>query len=393
MQEQQIKELDKHYITNTYNRFDLCLIEGKGCTAKDTNGNRYLDFTSGIGVNSLGWCDDEWTAAVAKQAATLQHTSNLFYTKPAAVLAQKLVEKSGMKNVFFANSGAEANEGAIKAARKYSADKYGEKRYGIISLQDSFHGRTMGTLSATGQTVFHQHFNPFLPGFKHVAAGDIEALTQALDGTICAVMLEVIQGEGGVIPLAKDYLQAVQTLCQKRDVLLIVDEVQTGVGRTGTFLASEQAGLKPDLVTLAKGLGGGLPIAALLVGERCKDTLSYGDHATTYGGNPVCCAGANVVVDRMTPAFLEGVQAKGETLKADLLTIQGVEAVSGAGLMLGIRFEEHIAAADVLQKAMERGILCLLAKDKLRLLPPLTITETELKQGFTILKEVVEEMA
>ncbi|MGD9559460.1 MAG: acetylornithine/succinylornithine family transaminase [Oscillospiraceae bacterium] len=393
MNSQEIKALDAQYVLPTYARFDLCLMEGKGCRAKDPEGKSYLDFSSGIGVNSLGWADSAWAAAVAHQAATLQHSSNLYYTLPGTQLAEVLCQRTGMDKVFFCNSGAEANEGAIKAARKYSRDKYGEGRAVIITLENSFHGRTMATLTATGQDQFHQHFHPFLPGFVHVPAGDIPALKAALASDVCAVMLEPIQGEGGVVPLDEGYLKELGALCKSRDVLVIADEVQTGVGRTGAFLASEKTALAPDIVSLAKGLGGGLPLGAVLLAKSCSGALGKGDHATTFGANPVCCAGAQVVVDRLTDDFLAGVAQKGALLKELLATLPGVEAVSGDGLMLGVCFAPPLAAADVLNAAMENGLLCLLAKDRLRLLPPLTITEDELREGVAILKKTLEALA
>lgn len=392
MTSEQIKQTDDEYILPTYARFNLCLESGNGCRATTPEGKTYLDFTSGIGVNSLGWCDEEWSAAVAKQATTLQHTSNLFYTAPAAALAKKLCTITGMEKVFFANSGAEANEGAIKAARKYSHDTYGEGRATIVTLQDSFHGRTMATLSATGQDVFHHHFFPFVEGFKYIPANDSTLLPFALTPDVCAVMVEIVQGEGGVNQLDTEYLQLLQQLCKEKDILLIVDEVQTGVGRTGSFLASQQIGLCPDIVTLAKGLGGGLPLAAILFAPSCARTLGKGDHATTYGGNPVCCAGALVVVNRLTPEFLQQVSHKADILHKELRKLPGVECVSGKGLMVGITFCPTIKASDVLNKAMENGLLCLTAKTKLRLLPPLTITEAEIQEGIAILKQILEGM-
>lgn len=389
MNSKEIMQMDDENILHTYARFPVCLASGKGCRAKDANGKSYLDFTGGIGVNSLGWADDEWVAAVAGQAAALQHAGNIFYTEPAAKLAQLLCQKTGMDKVFFANSGAEANEGAIKAARKYSKDKYGQNRHTIISLVNSFHGRTMASLSATGQQHFHQHFQPFLPGFIHVPANNFAALENAIDGTVCAIMLELIQGEGGVMPLEKDYLQAVQKLCQKQYILLFVDEVQTGVGRTGKFLASQKYGLNPDIISLSKGLGGGLPIGAFMLGQKCASALSAGDHGSTFGANPVCCAGAAVVINRLTNKFLADVEKKGSALKSALQSLPGVKDVSGDGLMLGTLFCDEIKAADVLEKAMQAGLLCLTAKNKLRLLPPLTITMSEIEEGILILKTVL----
>ncbi|MDL2323699.1 acetylornithine/succinylornithine family transaminase [Ruminococcaceae bacterium OttesenSCG-928-A16] len=390
MNSQQIKQTDAEYILPTYARFNLCLVKGKGCTAQTPEGDTYLDFTSGIGVNSLGWCDDEWAAAVAAQAATLQHTSNLFYTEPATQLAQSLCQRTGMAKVFFGNSGAEANEAAIKAARKYSLDKYGEGRSTIITLQNSFHGRTMATLTATGQPSFHQHFGPFLPGFVYLPANDITALQAALTPGVCAVMFEPVQGEGGVVALTAEYQQALQSLCNTNDVLLIADEVQTGVGRTGTFLACEQAGITPDIVTLAKGLGSGLPIGAALFNQKCAGTLGSGTHGSTFGANPVCCAGANVVLNRLTPAFLAEVTQKANLLKTGLLALPGVASVTGLGLMLGVDFTNGLTAGAVQQAALQNGLLCLLAKNKLRLLPPLVITTEEIQTGLQILQKTLE---
>ena len=392
MTSEEIKKLDQH-ILPTYNRFDLCLIKGKGARVQDPEGKTYLDFTAGIGVNSLGFCDDQWVAAVCKQAGTLQHTSNLFYTQPGAELAQNLCARTGMQYVFFANSGAEANEGAIKAARKYSRKKYGKGRSTILSIQNSFHGRTMAALTATGQPELQKDFDPLIPDFRHVPAGDATALAAALEPDVCAVILEPIQGEGGVIPFGADYMEMVDSVCRPRDILIIADEVQTGVGRTGYFLASELYHLKPDIVTLAKGLGGGLPIGAFLLSEHCKDALEKGDHGTTFGMNPVVCAGANVVMDRLTDDFLQDVKEKGDFLKTQLSTLPGVVEVSGAGLMWGLKLKEPLAAATIREDAQQRGLLCLLAKDRLRLLPPLTISKEELKEGLSILKTILDKKA
>lgn len=385
-----VKQLDETYVAPTYGRFNLMLARGKGCFAWDDAGREYLDFTSGIGVNSLGFCDDEWVSAVATQAGTLQHTSNLFYSQPGAQLAEKLCQATGMEKVFFCNSGAEANEGAIKAARKYSNQTYGEGRATIVTLLNSFHGRTMATLTATSQSTFHQHFGPFLPGFKYVPAGDTPALEAALTDDVCAVLFEAIQGEGGIVALPESYLQEMQRLCKKKDVLLIADEVQCGVGRTGTFLACQQLGVTPDIATLAKGLGGGLPIGATLLSSHCAGALTKGDHGSTFGANPVCCAGALVVLNRLTPNFLQGVAQNGKLLRDGLLCLPRVEEVSGMGLMLGIRLQAPLQAAAVQQAAMAQGLLCLLAKDKLRLLPPLVISEQEIKKGLGILRKVLE---
>lgn len=383
--------LDRAHTAQTYARFPLTLVRGEGCRAWDADGNSYLDLTSGIGVNSLGWCDAAWTAAVAAQAAQLQHTSNLFYTRPAAELAQTLTARSGLSAVFFANSGAEANECAVKTARKYSHDRYGSGRHTVLTLQQSFHGRTVTTLAATGQDAFHQHFFPFTEGFEHLPANDAEALRQRIaQGGVCALMLEIVQGEGGVQTLSAEYLAAAQTLCREQDILLIIDEVQTGIGRTGKLFAYQHFDfLSPDVVTLAKGLGGGLPIGAALFGERCRDTLGRGDHGSTFGGNPVCCAAANAVLARLDADFLQEVARKGEYLRTRLAALPQVRAVDGMGLMLGITFADGIAAADVLQAAIKRGLLTLTAKHKLRLLPPLLISDAELDEAVAVLAEVL----
>lgn len=392
MTDEQIKQYDKNYILPTYNRCDVALVEGKGCYAKDANGKTYLDFTSGIGVNSLGWCDDEWVAAVSQQAGTLQHTSNIFYTKPATLLAAELVARTKMSHVFFGNSGAEANEGAIKAARNYSEKKYGTGRHTILTLCNSFHGRTLATLTATGQDVFHSKFNPLVDGFLYIEANNLAAFKKIIieNETICAIMFEPIQGEGGVISLECDYLQEIITICNKKDILVIADEVQTGIGRTGTFLACEQFQVKPDIVTLAKGLGGGLPIGAILFNQKCSSALGKGDHATTFGANPVCCAGALVVLQRLSSIFLMNIQENSAYLKDKLLSLPHVKNITGLGLMLGIELEEPIQASTVQLSAIHSGLLCLTAKDKLRLLPPLIITKKEIDEGISILSSILQ---
>lgn len=393
MNSQQIKQLDHQYLAQTYGRFDLALSHGKGCEVWDFEGNKYLDFTSGIGTNSLGYADETWAAAVANQAAKLQHSSNLFYTEPAVYLAERLVHASGLKRAFFCNSGAEANEGAIKTARKYSHDKYGVGRSTVLTLNNSFHGRTISTLAATGQNVFHQHFFPFTQGFEHIPANDTKALTERLtQGDVCGVLVEIVQGEGGIFSLESDYLQTLQQLCQQHDVLLMIDEVQTGIGRTGSLFAYQQFGLQPDIISLAKGLGGGLPIGAFLLGEKCENTLGKSDHGTTYGANPVCCAAANAVLDRFNEAFLAEIKAKGEKLRTELLKLPKVKSVSGLGLMLGIEFEEGIVAGDIVAKGIEKGILTLTAKHKLRLLPPLIISESQIEQGIAVLKQILSDV-
>lgn len=387
----EIKQLDSDYIAQTYGRFNLVLSHGKGCQVWDFEGNEYLDFTSGIGVNSLGWADENWLKAVVHQASSLAHTSNLFFTEPSSRLAKKLAEVSGLKRVFFANSGAEANEGAIKTARKYSHDKYGKDRATVLTLVNSFHGRTISTLSATGQEVFHQHFFPFTKGFDHTPANELRALETRLgQKDVCAIILEVVQGEGGVCSLDHEYLQGVKALCHQYDVLLIIDEVQTGIGRTGTMFAYQQFGLTPDIITLAKGLGGGLPIGAFVLGEKVQDTLGKSDHGSTFGANPVSCAGANAVLAKIDDAFLDEVKRKGEKLQKALAALPKVKSVSGLGLMIGVEFEEGTKAADIVAKCIEKGVLFLTAKTKLRLLPPLIINDEQIEEGIAVLKEVLE---
>ena len=371
MDSEKVIKRDNEYVLHTYNRNPIVLEKGHGLRAAGPEGQQYLDFTSGIGVNSLGYCDLDWAEAVSEQAHKLQHTSNLYYTAPCGKLAKKLCKRTGMSKVFFGNSGAEANEGAIKAARKYSVDHYRKDRTTVITLVNSFHGRTIATLTATGQEVFHNYFGPFNEGFLYAPAGDIEALEELVDRTTCAVMLELIQGEGGVMALDPDYVQAVRKLCDEKDLVLIVDEVQTGVGRTGTFLACEQFGLKPDLVTLAKGLGGGLPIGAVLASKKVADTMGPSSHGSTFGGNPVVCAGGCAVLDAMDDAFMRNVNARAAQLREGLASLPHVASVSGMGLMVGIAFADDVKAADVRAACERKGLLGLTAKTRLRLLPPL----------------------
>ena len=389
MDSEKVIARDNDYVLHTYNRNPIVIEKGHGLHAYGPEGQNYLDFTSGIGVNSLGYCDLNWAEAVSKQAHKLQHTSNLYYTSPCSKLAKRLCRRTGMSKVFFGNSGAEANEGAIKAARKYSFDHYGEGRDQIITLVNSFHGRTIATLTATGQDTFHHYFGPFNEGFLYTPAGDIEALTKLVDKHTCAVMLELVQGEGGVVPLDQEFVQAVRALCDEKDLVLIVDEVQTGVGRTGTFLACEQFNLRPDIVTLAKGLGGGLPIGAVLVSEKVAAGMGPGSHGSTFGGNPVVCAGANVVLERLDESFLAGVREHAAQLWAGLERLPHVKGVTGLGLMLGIQFEDGINAADVLAACRERGLLVLTAKTRLRLLPPLVVTAHDIERALVILDEVL----
>ena len=391
MDSEKVIKRDNDYVLHTYNRNPIALEKGHGLYAEGPEGQKYLDFTSGIGVNSLGYCDVDWAEAVSEQAHKLQHTSNLYYTAPCGKLAKKLCKRTGMSKVFFGNSGAEANEGAIKAARKYSVDHYGKDRTTVITLVNSFHGRTIATLTATGQEVFHNYFGPFNEGFLYAPAGDIEALQELVDRNTCAVMLELIQGEGGVMALDPDYVQAVRKLCDEKDLVLIVDEVQTGVGRTGTFLCCEHYNLKPDIVTLAKGLGGGLPIGAVLLGEKVAGGMGPGTHGSTFGGNPVVCAGANVVVDRMDTSFLANVNDRAVQLRAGIAKLPHVKSISGIGLMVGIEFYD-VTAADVLAACREKGLLVLTAKTRLRLLPPLTLTAHDVDMALEVLAEVLGAM-
>ncbi len=385
-----LAQLDENHIIPTYGRFLPCLIEGKGCYVNDSDGRRYLDFGAGIGVNSLGYCDDEWQAAICKQAGRLQHASNLYGSEPGFLLAQALCQRTGAHKVFFANSGTEANEGAIKAARHYGLQKHGTGHDAIISLQNSFHGRSYGALSATGQTALQNNFGPMLPNFRYVPQGDLQALEQEFaKGDVCAFFLEFIQGEGGVLPLTPQYLQGVTSLCEKHDILLVADEIQTGLGRTGTLLASEHFGISPDITTLAKGLGAGLPIGAILFNEKSSIALGKGDHGTTFGMNPVACAGANVVLKRLDEAFLQDVQKKGIWLENALHKLPNVLDVKGKGLMWGFGLTEPHSAAKLRESCQERGLLVLLAKDRVRLLPPLIISDSELAEGVSIIKEAI----
>ena len=389
MDSEKVIKRDNEYVLHTYNRNPIVLEKGHGLRAAGPEGQQYLDFTSGIGVNSLGYCDLDWAEAVSEQAHKLQHTSNLYYTAPCGKLAKKLCKRTGMSKVFFGNSGAEANEGAIKAARKYSVDHYRKDRTTVITLVNSFHGRTIATLTATGQEVFHNYFGPFNEGFLYAPAGDIEALEELVDRTTCAVMLELIQGEGGVMALDPDYVQAVRKLCDEKDLVLIVDEVQTGVGRTGTFLCCEHYNLKPDVVTLAKGLGGGLPIGAVLMNEKVAEGMGPGTHGSTFGGNPVVCAAGRYMLRTITdPAFLAEVTRKGEVLRERISRMPHVAQVRGLGMMLGVVLDKG-TAREAAEKCLENGLLILTAKTLLRLLPPLNITDEELEKGLSILEKTL----
>ncbi len=388
-----IEQFNEH-VMGTYGRYDLVLDSGENRTAVSEDGREYIDFGSGIGTNSLGFCDEDWVKAVCDQAHKIQHTSNYYYTKVQADFAKKLCEASGYSKMFFGNSGAEANECAIKLARKYSFDKYGKdaERNIIITLVNSFHGRTMATLSATGQEVFHNYFFPFLPGFVNVEANNIDDLKAKLseyDGKVCAVMFEFIQGEGGVCPLTQEFVDAIFEECEKRDILTIGDEVQTGVGRTGKLLASENFGRRPNITTLAKGLAGGVPIGVCLADEKCDNVLTAGTHGSTFGGNPISCAGGNAVLDKVTkPEYLAEVNKKAEYFKSKLLEIPEIEGVDGMGLMIGARLKTK-TSAEVCKACLENGLLILTAKTKLRFLPPLNISYDEIDKGMEILKKVL----
>ena len=386
----ELKALDQQYVAGTYNRFPVEISHGKGSEVWDRDGKRYIDMGSGIGVTAFGIADDAWQSAVTAQLSRVQHMSNLYYTEPCARLAELLCTKTGMKKVFFANSGAEANECAIKVARKYAAEKKGAEYSTIVTLENSFHGRTLTTLAATGQAHYHELFQPLTPGFVHTPAGNIEALEALIkEYKIAAIMIECIQGEGGVLVNAPDYVRAVEQIAKREDILLIVDEVQTGNGRTGKLYAYMNYGITPDVVTTAKGLGGGLPIGAALLGEKVENVLGFGDHGSTYGGNPVCCAGAVSVISRIDEELLSEVQKKSDFIFTSLKGADGVESVSGMGLMIGIKTAKP--AADVVKTCMEHGVLCLTAKDKVRLLPALNIPMDILAEAVEIIKRACAE--
>ncbi len=389
-----IEKFNSH-VMKSYGRYDLVLEKGEKRTAVDENGKEYIDFGSGIGTNSLGFCDDSWVDAVCTQVKTIQHTSNYYYTKVQADFADMLCEATGYSKMFFGNSGAEANECAIKIARKYSFDKYGKEaeRNIIITLKNSFHGRTITTLSATGQDVFHNYFFPFTPGFIYAPANDNEELVKIVkenENKVCAIMVEFIQGEGGVVPLDESFVKTIEKICSENDILFVADEVQTGIGRTGKFLAGDNYGVKPDIVSLAKGLAGGIPIGVCLANEKCSGVLTPGTHGSTFGGNPVCCAGGIAVLNKViSEGFLDEVSEKGEYLKEKLLEIPEVEGVDGMGLMIGVRLKKG-KAGDICKACLENGLLILTAKEKLRFLPPLTITREEIDKGIDILKNILK---
>ena len=379
-------EKDNLYVSNTYARFPVEIVKGKGSYLFDTAGKKYIDMGSGIGVTALGISDKKWIKAVNKQLKQVQHTSNLYYTEPCAELAKILCESTGLKKVFFSNSGAEANECAIKVARKYATEKKGEEYNVIITLKNSFHGRTLTTLSATGQDVFHKHFLPLTSGFDYAIANDLESVKQKLnEHKVAAVMIECVQGEGGVLPLAKEFVVGVKKLCDEQDVVLIVDEVQTGNGRTGKLYSYMHFGIEPDVVTTAKGLGGGLPIGACMMSEKVKSVLGFGDHGSTFGGNPVACAGAINVIKRIKEILPE-VEKKSQYVFSALEGASGIESVTGKGLMIGIKTVKP--AKEVVNALIEKGVLCLLAKDKVRLLPALNIPNKALEEAVNAIKEV-----
>lgn len=384
-----VKSRHNEHIMPSYSRFDVALVSGKGATAVDSEGKTYIDFTSGIGVNSLGYCDDGWVRAVSQQAAALQHTSNLYYTPVSMELAEKLCELTGFDKVFFGNSGAESNECAIKLARKYSCDKYGEGRNEIVTLKNSFHGRTVTTLAATGQDHFHEHFAPFTGGFSY-AEPSMAGVKGAVNKKTCAVLIELIQGEGGVCPLDKTFVQELSTFCKANDILLMIDEVQTGVGRTGALYCYQNFGIMPDVISSAKGLAGGLPIGVCLCRKGLGDVLNSGMHGSTFGGNPVVCAGALEVLSRVSkPEFLAEVQKKGEYIREKLNKMQNIEAVRGMGLMIGIVLKKG-TAKDAAAACTKNGLLILTAKDLLRMLPPLTISYEEIDKGLAILEQIID---
>ena len=380
-----LQEKDKKYVANTYARFPVELVSGKGSRVTDTDGREYIDLGSGIAVTAFGIADEAWQKAVAEQAGKLQHTSNLYYTEPCAALAEMLCERTGMKKVFFGNSGAEANECAIKLARKYAADKKGADYYTVVTVKNGFHGRTLTTLAATGQEHYHELFRPLTPGFVHCEPNDLGDFARIVkEEKVAGVLLECVQGEGGVNVLDRDYVRGIAEICAKEDILLMIDEVQTGNGRTGTLYAYMQYGITPDVVTTAKGLGGGLPIGACLMGEKAECVLGFGDHGSTFGGNPVCAAGAVSILSRIDDALFASVKEKGELVRKTLEGAKGVKSVSGLGLMIGIE-PEHKPAGEIVKKCMQNGVLCLTAKNKVRLLPALNIPDADLKAALDVL--------
>lgn len=386
-----ITENDKKYVANTYARFPVELVSGKGAILKDSSGKEYIDLGSGIAVNIFGVADDEWQKAVTHQLSVLPHTSNLYYSEPCSTLAELLCERTGMKKVFFSNSGAEANECAIKVARKYAFDKYGDESHStIITLKNSFHGRTIATLKATGQDVFHTDFGPFPEGFVYAEANNFDDVKNFADTDKCiAVMMELVQGEGGVCKLDEAFVKSVAELVKEKDMLLIIDEVQTGNGRTGELYAYMHYGIQPDVVTTAKGLGGGLPIGATMLGEKAENVLTFGSHGSTFGGNPVSCAGACNIIKRIDDKLLSEVKEKSAYIFSELEGAKGVKSVSGLGLMIGVETDKP--AKEIANACIEKGVLVLTAKTKVRLLPSLNIDWDDLKKGIQVLKEVIAE--
>lgn len=388
---EELKIRDHEYVMQSYGRFDVAIDHGKNATLWDVEGKEYIDFTSGIGVCCLGYGNEDWAKAIYDQALKLGHISNLFYSEPYISVAEKLCKRTGMSNVFFANSGAESNEGMIKLARKYSFDKYGKGRGTVITLNKSFHGRTITTLAATGQDVFHNYFFPFTEGFRHADANDMDALESVAGHDVCAVMMELVQGEGGVLPLDREYVQKVAELCAQRDWLLLVDEVQTGVGRTGTLFAFQQYGIVPDVVSFAKGIAGGLPFGGIMANEKCAGVFTPATHATTFGGNPIAAAAAATVLDKMDDAMLAQVKEKGEYLRGQIeaLELSCLGKTRGLGLMIGIEVKGELTNKQLAAKLIENGLLCLTAGPGLRLLPPLTITKEEMDKGVAIMKQTL----
>ncbi len=385
-----VKTIDKQYVANTYNRFDLQIVSGKGSLVYDENGKEYIDLGTGIAVNTFGVADPVWQQAVAEQMQKVQHMSNLYYTEPCARLAQMLCERTGMKKVFFSNSGAEANECAIKVARKYAAEKKGAEYFTIVTLWNSFHGRTLTTLAATGQDVFHKDFQPLTPGFVHAKANDLEDLkAKVAENKVAAIMVEIVQGEGGVNPLTKEFVQGIAQICAEQDILLICDEVQIGNGRSGKLYGYMHYGVQPDVVSTAKGLCGGLPLGATMMGEKVEHVLGYSDHGSTFGGNPICCAGAISTVERLNEEVLSGVQVRSQLVFDTLSGKKGIKSVTGLGLMLGIETEKP--AGEVIAKCMENGVLVLSAHGKVRLLPALNIPMEQLKQALDVIVRVCAE--
>lgn len=391
MNHEELKALDGQYTMQTYGRFDVNIDSGKGASLYSLDGKEYIDFSSGIGVNSVGYGNERWMGAIAEQCAKLGHISNLFYSQPYARLAEVLCRRSGMANAFFSNSGAEANEGLIKLARKYSFDKYGKGRGTVITLQNSFHGRTLATLTATGQDVFHNYFFPFPDGFRYAEAGSIDSVEAVVGHDVCAVMLELVQGEGGVLPMEQRFVHDLAVLCAERDWLLLVDEVQTGIGRTGSLFAFQQYGILPDAVSFAKGIAGGLPLGGFLASEKCRSVLTPGTHATTFGGNPVCTAAALTVLDILSDEAIAAVKEKGEYIRGRIegMGLPCLGKTRGLGLMIGVEVLGERSNKELAARLIEKGLLVLTAGKALRLLPPLTITMEEIEKGLKIMEEAL----